>query len=207
MADRLTIQAKPRAVLGKKVKQLRLGGRLPGNVYGKGLPSVAIEIDSREFIRTVKVSGVRGMFELAIDGEPAPRHVILRGMDRAGGTGDPLHVDFFQVDPNRPILANVPIRLVGDAPAVHDLAGTLLHSLEVVSVRCLPLSIPDTLEIDVSPLKSFDMSLTVGDIPVPPGVVILTDPAIVVATVNPPRLRLEAEAVEEAPSAPAAAEE
>lgn len=193
MAERITIQAASRSILGKKVKQLRLQGRLPGNVYGKGLPSVAIEIDAREFTRSIKANGVRGMFELAIAGESAPRHVIMRGMDRAGGSGDPLHVDFFQVDPNRPIMAHVPLHLVGESPAVKDLAGTLLQSLEIVSVRCLPLAIPDFMEVDVSPLKSFDISLTVGDIAHVAGVEITTEPTIVVATVNPPRLRLDSE--------------
>lgn len=193
MADRAVIQAAPRTVLGKQVKQLRKLGRLPANVYGKGLESKAIEIDSREFSRNIKASGVRSMFELKIEGEPQARYVIMRGLSRVGGTGDPQHVDFFQVDPRRPIVANVPIRLVGEAPAVRDLAGTLLHSLELVSVRCLPLAIPDTLELDTAPLKGFDVSLTVGDLVAPDGVEILSDPGLVVATVTPPRLRIEAE--------------
>ena len=200
MADRAVIQAAPRTVLGKQVKQLRRQGRLPANVYGKGLESKAIEIDGREFSRNIKASGVRSMFELKIDGEAQPRYVIMRGLSRVGGTGEPQHVDFFQVDPNRPIHANVPLRLVGEAPAVRDLAGTLLASLELVSVRCLPLAIPDTIEVDVTPLKSFDITLTVGDIAAPAGVQILTDPQVVVATVNPPRIRVDVEAEAEAES-------
>lgn len=191
MADRAVIQASPRTVLGKKVKQLRRNGLLPANVYGRAIPSQALEIDAREFSRNIKATGLRSMFELNIAGEPAPRYVIIRGMTRKGGTGEPIHLDFFQVDPNRPIIANVPIHLVGESPAVRDLAGTLLHSLDVVSVRCLPLAIPTNLEVDIAPLKGFDVTLTVADIVAPEGVEILTDPGIVIATVNPPRIRLE----------------
>lgn len=203
MAERITLQAEPRTVLGKKVSQLRRAGRLPGNVYGKGISSVAIEVDAREFGRSIKANGVRGMFELAIAGEKEPRHVIMRGLDRVGGTGDPMHVDFFQVDPSRPMLANVPIRLVGEAPAVRDLAGTLLQSIELISVRCLPLQIPDVLEVDVTPLRSFDLHLTVGDIAIPAGVEIVTDSSVVIATVNAPRIRLD---VAEEPAAASTAE-
>lgn len=191
MADRAVIQASPRTVLGKKVKQLRRNGLLPANVYGRAIPSQALEIDAREFSRNIKATGLRSMFELNVAGEPAPRYVIIRGMTRKGGTGEPIHLDFFQVDPNRPIIANVPIHLVGESPAVRDLAGTLLHSLDVVSVRCLPLAIPTNLEVDIAPLKGFDVTLTVADIVAPEGVEILTDPGIVIATVNPPRIRLE----------------
>jgi large subunit ribosomal protein L25 len=189
MAERVTIKAAPRTVLGKKVRQLRRQGRLPGNVYGRGVESRAVDIDAREFARTIKSAGLRAMIELSVDGEPSPRYVILRGVTRSGGTGDPIHIDFFQVDPNTPIQANVPLRLQGEAPAVRDLAGTLLPGLDVVAVRCLPLAIPDSIPVDLTGLKSFNVSLTVGDIAPLPGVEILTDPSIVVATVTAPRIR------------------
>jgi large subunit ribosomal protein L25 len=191
MAERVLIAAEPRTVLGKQVKRLRREGQLPANVYGKGLESVAIQLDHREFLRTLKASGLRSMFELSITGEPESRFVIVRSMARVGGTGEPIHVDFLQVDPNQPIHANVPIRLVGEAPAVRDLAGTLLQSLEIVSVRCLPLDIPDAIEADVSILKRFDITMTVGDVKAPQGVEILNDPSIPVASVAPPRIRLD----------------
>ncbi|MBA4179439.1 MAG: 50S ribosomal protein L25 [Anaerolinea sp.] len=190
MAERAVIQAAPRTVLGKKVKLLRQKGILPANVYGPAVPSQAVEVDAREFARNIKATGLRSMFELNVAGEPAPRYVIIRGLSRQGGTGDISHVDFFQVDPTRPITANVPLRLVGESPAVRDLAGVLLPALDLVSVRCLPLDIPSTIEVDVAMLKSFDTSMTVGDIKAPEGVEILTDPAVTVATVSPPRLRL-----------------
>jgi large subunit ribosomal protein L25 len=189
MAERVTINAAPRTILGKQVKQLRRKGRLPGNVYGRGIESRAVDIDAREFARTIKSAGLRAMIELSVEGEKDPRYVILRRVERAGGTGEPIHIDFFQVDPNEPIQANVPIRFIGEAPAVRDLAGTLLPSVDMVSVRCLPLAIPDGLAADLSKLNSFDVSLTVADIEAADGVEVLTDPTIVIATVNPPRIR------------------
>jgi large subunit ribosomal protein L25 len=198
MAERATLQAAPRTVLGKQVKQLRRQGILPANVFGKGLESLAIQMDSRDFVRTVKSTGVRSMFELAVEGEPKPRYVILRGLSRAGGMGEPIHADFYQVDLNRPIQTTVNLRGINESPAVRDLAGTLIQSLETVSVRCLPLSIPEAIEFDISAIKSFDVTITVGDLPATEGVEILTDPSVAVATVNPPRLRLDAEEEEEA---------
>ena len=189
MSERVTIKAAPRVILGKKVAQLRRQGRLPANVYGRGIASQAVDIDAREFGRAIKQAGLRAMIQLDVEGEKAPRYVILRGIERKGGTGDPIHIDFFQVDPEQPITANVPLRLTGDAPAVRDLAGTLLTSIDVVSVRCKPLDIPDTIAVDLGLLVSFDVSLKVGDIKPPAGVEILNDPSIVVATVNPPRIR------------------
>jgi len=189
MAERVTIQAAPRAILGKKVAQLRRQGRLPANVYGRGISSQAVDLDAREFQRTIKHAGLRAMIELSVDGEKSPRYVILRGITRKGGTGDPIHIDFFQVDPEQPIVANVPLRLSGESPAVRDLAGTLLQSIDVVAVRCRPLDIPDSLDVDLNLLKDFDITLTVGDLAAHEGVEITTDPSVVIATVNPPRIR------------------
>ncbi len=193
MAERATLTAAPRTVLGKNVKRLRRQGVLPANVFGRGLESRAIQLDSREFVRTIRAAGVRSMFELKVEGEPSPRYVLIRGLTREGGMGEPMHADFYQVDLSRPITTTVNLRLVGEAPAVVELAGTLAQSLENVSVRCLPLSIPEHIDIDATLLKSFEVSLTVGDLHAPDGVEILTDPSVAVATVNPPRLRLEAE--------------
>lgn len=191
MAERAILVASPRTVLGKKVKRLRREGILPANVYGNGIESLAIQLDGRTFLKSVRAAGIRSMFELRVEGEPDPRHVILRGLTRKGGTGDPTHVDFYQVDLRRPIQTTASITLVGEPPAVRDLAGTLLQSLETVAIRCLPLSIPETLTVDVSVLKNFDVSVTVGDLDVAEGVEVLTDPSITIATVAPPRIRLE----------------
>lgn len=193
MAVRATLSASPRSVLGKQVKRLRREGLLPANVYGRQIPSLALELDAREFLRTVRTAGVRAMFELRVEGEPEPRYVLIRGLQRKGGTGDPIHVDFYQVDLSRPTQTTVPLRVVGEAPAVRDLAGTLVVAIESVAVKCRPLELPEAIEVDVSRLTSFDATITVGDLVLPPGVELVTDPSVVVATVSPPRLRLREE--------------
>ena len=189
MADRATVIAEPRAVLGKHVAKLRREGLLPANVYGRGLDSVALQLDAREFTRLLRAGAARGMFELKVTGEPSPRYVILRGLSRKGGTGDPLHADFLQVDLQRPIETHVPIHLTGESPAVRDLAGLLVQTLEQVTVRCLPLGIPEALEADLSVLTGFGTALTVADLVAIDGVEVVTDASLTVATANPPRIR------------------
>ncbi len=192
MAERATIPAQPRDILGKKVKRLRQQGILPANIYGRHLDSTAVQVDEREFIRIIKRSGVRSMFELAVEGEPEPRYVLVRRLDREGGTGDFIHIDFYQVDLSRPIQTNVSLVLEGESPAVRDWNGTLLQMMDTVSVRCLPLDIPGPIPVDLSVLTDFDISITVGDLHVPESVEIQNDPSIPIATVNAPRIRLKA---------------
>ncbi len=193
MPDRPVLSAVPRTVLGKKVKRLRAEGVLPANVYGRGLDSTAIQLDGRDFRRSIRQAGVRSMFELAIEGEQEARHVLVRALDREGGAGEPIHVDFYQVDLNRPIQTTAIIRLTGVAPAVTDLGGTLLQHLETVAIRCLPLDIPEAIELDVSPLETFETSLSVAHLAMPQGVELLVASDIGVATVDAPRLTIEGE--------------
>ena len=183
-----TIQAVHRNVLGKKVKRLREEGVLPGNIYGRGLPSIAIQIDSRDFRKVVLSVGIRSMFQLLLEGESDPRHVLVRQLARSGGTGDPIHVDFYQVDLDRPIQTTVSINLIGIAPAVSDLAGTLLQHLETVQVRCLPLNIPSSFQVDVSSLNTFEDSIKITDVDFPEGVEILISEDMSIAGVQPPRV-------------------
>ncbi len=192
MTERTVIEAAPRSVLGKKVKTLRRAGRLPANVFGRGIASTAVEVDARAFGHAIKAAGLRHMYELRVAGEKAARYVIIRGLSRSGGTGDPIHVDFLQVDPERPITANVPLKVVGEAPAVKDLAGTLQQFIETVSIRCKPLAIPEAIEADAGVLKSFTSTITIGGIMPPAGVDLLSDPSLVVASVAPPRVSTEA---------------
>jgi len=132
------------------------------------------------------------MFQLLLEGESDPRHVLVRQLARSGGTGDPIHVDFYQVDLDRPIQTTVSINLVGIAPAVSDLAGTLLQHLETVQVRCLPLNIPSSFEVDVSSLKTFEDSIKITDVDFPEGVEILISEDMSIAGVQQPRVLEEA---------------
>lgn len=190
MAERVSIPARKREVLGKKVRHLRRDGRLPANIFGKGLESVAIELDAHGFGNVLKHAGARPLFDVAVEGEPSPRPVVIRSISRHGGTGPIQHVDFYQVDTRNPIFTTVPIRFIGEAPAVRDLAGTLSTQIETVSIRCLPLEIPDAIEVDLGRIVGFDVILTVADLVVPAGVEVVTDPTVPVATAIAPRLRL-----------------
>lgn len=186
-----TIVAEPRSVLGKKVKRLRREGVLPGNVFGKGLESKALQMDAREFLRTVRAAGVRTMFKLTLNDESSPRYVFIRGLMREGGMGAPRHVDFYQVDLDQPIETTVPLKLTGVAPAVRDLAGVLVANVERLKVRTLPLNIPDHVEADLDSLRAFDAVVTAESVKMPDGVELVDSPDLVLATVSPPRLRLE----------------
>ena len=102
----------------------------------------------------------------------------------------------------------VPVSLVGTAPAEQTHGGTLLHSLDRISVEGLPTDIPSVIEVDVSGLEEIDAAIHVGELNVPEGIAVLTDAEQVVAKIAPPQVeKVEEEVVEEAAAEEAEAAE
>jgi len=176
------LKAEARTVLGKKVKKLRREGLLPGNVYGKGLNSYALQVKAADFERVHKETGDTGLINLEFDGKTKP--VLVKNLQMNFETRTPLHVDFYQVNLKEKVKAVVPVVLVGEAKAVTDKVGLLLQSLSEVEVEALPDKLPENVEINVEHLAEIGEQVTVADLKVSEDVTVLTDPSQTIAKVN-----------------------
>jgi len=120
-----------------------------------------------------------------------------------------LHVDFFRVSMTERINVKVPLRFVGEAPAVRNEGGVLLHLLDTLEVECSAADIPEYFEVDVTPLAEIDDIIHAEDVPLPVNFTLITDPRDGVAKVAATRVEVPevaAPAAEEA-AAPAAGTE
>ncbi len=195
MGERALLKAERRTVIGKKVKQLRRQGKLPGVVYGKVLDEpVPVMLDYKEAARVLR--GVTGseILDLELEGQTLP--VLVREKQRDFIKGTLLHVDFQAVSMTETIWAEVPIELEGEAPAVKNYGAVLVQSLDVLEVEALPGDLPERIVIDLSALEEIGDMITVADLVLPPSVKVMADPdeAIVVATA--PRTEEEVEGAE-----------
>jgi large subunit ribosomal protein L25 len=121
------------------------------------------------------------------------RPVLVREVQRESLTGKLLHVDFYQVKMEEKLEVEIPIVLVGEAPALEAKNNTLLRELNALTVECLPGKIPASLEVNVGSLTEPGQAIRVKDIAVSPDITILSDPEQVVVTV----IALPEEKVEE----------
>jgi large subunit ribosomal protein L25 len=210
MAKRSKVELKvsPRPVLGKKVKRLRREGIIPANVYGHALESVAIQVPRDDLVRVIRTAGRNEIIYLRLDGDE-PRPTFVRQIQRNPVTDAILHVDFYQISLLEKVRMEVPLALVGTAPAEQAYGGTLLHSLDAITVEGLPTDIPSAIEVDVSGLAEIDAAIHVGELSVAGEVTVLTDPEVVVAKIAPPHVEkeIEEEVVEEGEAAEVAAAE
>lgn len=201
--DTIQLKAEPRTVLGKKVKLLRRQGLVPANLYGHRVASRALQIPERVVEFTIGRASRAALFSLDI-GDGEPRTVLVKEIQRHPTTAKPLHVDLYQVAMSEKLSAVVPLHFVGEAPAVRDFNGTLVHNLTEIEVEALPSDLPTAIDVDVSGLKTLDDAIHVRDLHLPSGVAALADPDTVIATVVP-SAAAEAEAAEAAEAAEGAA--
>lgn len=179
-----------RTVTGKKVKQLRRQGILPVHMYGTGTDSKALQGSAGELRRILPRVGTNIPVSVQIDGSDDENICFVREVQRHPLTEDLLHIDFIRVDVTQTISAEVPITLVGSAPATQQ-GGTLLQPLTSLLVEALPMDMPASIEADVSGLDDFEKSIVVSDIVVRDNVRVLTDSDEFVARVSPPRVEAD----------------
>ena len=195
-ATRTELKVVAREVLGKKVKRLRQEGLTPANIFGRQVESMAIQVPTQALLQVLRTAGRNEIVYLSLDGE-SWRPTFLRQVQRHPITDEILHADFYQISLTEKVRLEVPIVLVGKAPAVETFGGTLLHSLGHITVEGLPADIPSQVEVDVAELATLEAAIHVRDMPVVPGLTVLTDPELLVATVVPPKVEEEVVAVEE----------
>lgn len=183
-----SLKASKREMVGRKVKNLRKQGVLPANVFGKKIKSVSIQVDVKDFEEVFKATGETGIVSLEIDKEKETRPVLVYNFQRHPVTGEPLHVDFLQVDLKEKITAHVPVETIGESPAEKQSLGTVVLLLTEIEVEALPADLPEKFEIDKTELTEVDQLVKVSDLKVDKSKVeIKTNPDEIVVKVEPPQ--------------------
>ena len=206
--DKIELEVTNREILGKKVKHLRRQGITPVHLFGHGIESLALQCDTGELERVLAQAGHTGLIGLKLDKEKKPRTVVVREFDRDWRRGKLLHVDFYQIKMEEKIRLDVPLVLVEEAPALKSKDNMLEHELETLTVECLPVKIPASVEVDISSFTEPGQAIRVKDIALDKDVAVLNDPELVVVKISwRPVEKVEEEVVEEVEEAEEAVEE
>ena len=181
MMDEVVIQANRREVLGKKVGALRREGKLPAVVYGSKIESIPITLDMRYASQTLEKLSPSALVVVDVDGEQ--HYTLVRDKQRNPVRRSIIHVDFQAVSLTETVRADLNINLIGEAPAIETYLGIVVPSLEQLSIESLPKDLPDKIDVDISGLMEIGDSILAGDLVVPDGVEVLSDPEEVVVVV------------------------
>lgn len=162
--DKISLNAKERTILGKKVKSLRKDGLLPGHVFGKGIETEHISLDTRTFLKTFAEAGETGLIDLKI-GDEKIRPVLVRDVSHDPVSGLPMHVDFYQVNLTQKVKVSIPLVLVGEEPeSVKSGEVIVLQTLNEVEVEVLPTDLVEKIEVNIGTLKAVDDAITLAQL-------------------------------------------
>jgi large subunit ribosomal protein L25 len=184
-----------RETLGKKVKAMRRAGTVPANIYGRHVDSLAVQVQFDDLRNLLRHHNRNDILYLQVDGEERP--TFMRDVQRNPVSDKILHIDFLQISLSEKVRMEVPIHIVGKAPAVETYGGILTHPSTTIMVEALPLAIPNMLEIDVGGLTEIGQTLHASDLVAPEGVTIVSDAEQTLVRVDLPA----AERAEEAEAA------
>jgi large subunit ribosomal protein L25 len=195
MTKNITIEAKIRtksvgktsdAEPARNASHSDAGGNIPGILYGRGIENVMVSLDKKKFNNTYEEVGESTVFKLALDGKDE-RNVLIKDVQKDVLSGLARHVDFYQVRMDEEIEAEIELVFTGESAAVKELGGILVKNMDAIQVKCLPGDLPPEMEVDITPIKTFDDYIYVKDLPFSEKVEVLVDPETVVAMVSQPR--------------------
>lgn len=198
MAEALNIEAQLRTQAGRRAKRVRQEGLIPAVIYGRGIEPRSLQVSEIPFMKVYREAGESTLVDLVVAGEE-PIKVLIQDIQRHPLKDEVIHIDFRQVRMDEELETDIDLSFLGEAPAVRELGGNLVKSLDYVSVRCLPGALVSEISIDLSSLATFEDRIQIKDLEVPAGITILNDLGETVVFVEEPRSEEELKALEEAP--------
>jgi large subunit ribosomal protein L25 len=162
---------------------LRGKGMIPGVLYGPKIDSSSLEVNEKVFHKIYAEAGESSLLDLEFEGEKIP--VLIHEVQLDPLTSKSIHVDFYQPDLTKEVEVQVPLIFEGEAPAVEELGGTLIHSIQEVDVKALPQNLPHEIKVDVTVLRTFEDRIDVSDLAREATFEILQDKDDLVAQVVP----------------------
>ncbi|MDR0402215.1 MAG: 50S ribosomal protein L25 [Treponema sp.] len=204
--SKVIVKARGRTGSGSaEARRLRKTGRIPAVIYGRKGNPVSIDLDSGEFMSSIKGISESTIVSVDIDGQI--HEAFVKAAQRNIRDGNILHVDFYEVESGVLLRAKVALKIHGNPVGVRE-GGVLETPLHDIEVECLPKDLPERLDIDIAALK-VNQSIHVRDLNLGSGVRLISNPDQVVALVKFAKAEAVAETDETAEAeaaAPAAAE-
>ena len=190
----INVTGQKRTDLGKKAsKTLRKEGLVPCNLYGlaeqDGKPTaMAFAVPMTELRKIIYTPHIY-VINLVIDGES--HTAILKDIQFHPVTDAVLHVDFLEVNDQKPITIGIPVKLTGLAQGVRD-GGRMNLSIRKIEVKAPYQQIPEHLDIDVTSLQ-IGKSIKIGQLSFE-GLEIVTGREVIVCSIKMTRAALSAAA-------------
>lgn len=195
--EKVNIAAESREGIGVKgaLSKIRAEKKVPAVIYGGHKEPVSVTVTVKDLDKIVK-AGKNTLVEIALgkDNELA----LVKEIQYHAVTDNPIHADFQRVSMKDKMDVIVPLKLEGTPADVANYGAIIEHIMREIEVRALVSAIPHEIVLDITPM-TINKGIVAGEVKLPEGVELLTDPEAPVVHLMIPKEE------EEAP-APAAAD-
>jgi len=166
------VELKERGVVRKGLNGLRREGLVPAVIHNRGQSSIHVMAPELELERIYQAAGKHHPLQLSVGSQQYL--ALIKDVQFNPVKRRLQHIVFQAIAKNEKVEAEVPIHLEGDIPA-EKIGLMVLHQLDHVEVEALPADLPDEFKADATKLMEIGDRITVADLEVPKGVVILTE--------------------------------
>ncbi len=188
-------------------RELRRNGKIPAVLYGPETEPILLSVNIIDLEQAMqKGTSSQVLFSLVIQNDKTNKKaVMIKELQIHPVSRNFLHVDFYEIDMNRKINVKVPVTIKGKSKGL-EFGGTLQILRRELEVLCLPLKVPESIEVDITDLNIGD-SVHVDEIPLEGDIEIPFDVNFTVVTMLSPKFEEELEEAEEVEEAEEAAAE
>jgi large subunit ribosomal protein L25 len=179
MADMLKLAAEKRTEFGKgAARRARMADQIPAVIYGHGSDPLHVLLPGHETMMALKHSNALMNVEWGGD----KQMVIVKDIQRHPVKRTIAHVDLLIVRKGQKVTVDVPVHVLGE-PFPGTVAVTENTTLSVLAEAT---HIPDSLEVSIEGMGEGD-KITAGDVALPAGSELVTDPVTTVVSISVPR--------------------
>jgi len=178
------LQVTLREKVGKgSARSTRRAGMVPAVVYGCNMEPAPIAVDIKALKSVISTeAGWNALITLRGAGTYEGKTVILKDLQVQAINRDMVSADFQLVDMEALTTVTVPVTVVGKSEGEKE-GGNLELIRKELEVRCLPLAIPTSIDIDVTALEVGDV-VHIEDVTAPEDVELVHDVNFTVLTVT-----------------------
>ena len=157
-------------------------------MYGKETKPTVLSVTMKSFRKVFREAGQSSLVDVKV-GDGKPVKALIHDIQLNPVTDEVIHADLYQVKMTEKVKTEVPLKFTGESTAVKELEGTLVTQKDKLAIEALPTDLLPEIEVDISPLQTFEDTIKVADIKakIPASVTVLDQDEEIVAQVTPPR--------------------
>jgi len=185
------IQLQKRELTGKKAKRLLKDELIPAVIYNAKGESTSVKGSYGEIVKLLANSTTTTIIDVDIDGKTVK--AIIKDVDKDPITDHVRHIAFFEIDEKTEMEFSIPFSLTGESPAVKNNLGVLIQVSQKLAVKTKLANLVPEISVDISKLSTPGMTISVEDIKLPSGIVLVRkeDEKLAIVTVTKIQKQLE----------------